>query len=73
MTDHHLLGIDYGTESCRVGIFTADGTAVYGTNTHIEEFKAKSVTGPFNFTFEIQDLRLVEGSYIVDIAAHRRE
>ena len=28
MTDHHLLGIDYGTESCRVGIFTADGRPV---------------------------------------------
>jgi len=28
MTDHYLLGIDYGTESCRVGIFTADGRPV---------------------------------------------
>ena len=24
----YLLGIDYGTESCRVAIFTADGTPV---------------------------------------------
>ena len=56
-----------------VGIFTADGTAVYGTNTHIEEFKPKQVAGPFSFTFEIKDLRLVEGSYILDIAAHRRD
>jgi len=56
-----------------VGIFTADGTAVYGTNTHIEEFKSKRAAGPFSFTFEIQDLRLVEGSYILDIAAHRRD
>ena len=28
MTDQYLLGIDYGTESCRVGIFTADGRPV---------------------------------------------
>jgi rfaE bifunctional protein nucleotidyltransferase chain/domain len=56
-----------------VGIFTADGASVYGTNTHIEEYKPKRVTGAFNFTFEIQDLRLVEGSYILDIAAHRRD
>ena len=56
-----------------VGIFTADGTAVYGTNTHIEEFKSKEISGPFGFTFEIQDLRLVEGSYILDIAAHRKD
>ncbi len=56
-----------------VGLFTADGTAVYGTNTHIEEFKSKEISGSFSFTFEIQDLRLVEGSYLLDIAAHRRD
>ncbi len=56
-----------------IGIFTADGTAVYGTNTHIEEFKSKRVSGRFDWVLEIQDLRLVEGSYILDIAAHRRD
>ena len=56
-----------------VGIFTADGTAVYGTNTHIEEFKAKKAAGPFQLAFEIEDLRLVEGSYILDLAAHRKD
>lgn len=56
-----------------VGIFTADGVSVYGTNTHIEEFKSKSVFGIFDLSFEIRDLRLVEGSYILDIAAHRQD
>ena len=56
-----------------VGIFTADGTAVYGTNTHIEEFKSKRAAGPFAFTFEVRDLRLVEGSYLLDVAAHRKD
>jgi rfaE bifunctional protein nucleotidyltransferase chain/domain len=56
-----------------VGIFTADGTAVYGTNTHLEEYKPRKASGPFQLTFEIKDLRLVEGSYILDIAAHRRD
>lgn len=56
-----------------VGIFTADGTAVYGTNTHIEEYKPRKAEGSFQLTFEIKDLRLVEGSYILDIAAHRRD
>lgn len=28
MSDRYLLGIDYGTESCRVGIFTTDGRPV---------------------------------------------
>jgi len=56
-----------------VGIFTADGTAVYGTNTHIEEFKSKRAAGSFAFTFEVRDLRLVEGSYLLDVAAHRKD
>ncbi|MEO5762150.1 MAG: D-glycero-beta-D-manno-heptose 1-phosphate adenylyltransferase [Vicinamibacteria bacterium] len=56
-----------------VGIFTADGTAVYGTNTHLEEFRSKRVTGRFDVSFEIRDLRLVEGSYILDVAAHRKD
>lgn len=56
-----------------VGLFTADGTAVYGTNTHIEEYRSVLATGPFQMTFEIRDLRLVEGSYLLDIAAHRKD
>ena len=56
-----------------VGIFTADGVAVYGTNTHLEEFKSRQVVGRFEVVFEIRDLRLVEGSYILDIAAHRKD
>lgn len=56
-----------------VGIFTADGTAVYGTNTHIEEYRSKAAQGPFRVTFEIRNLRLVEGSYLLDVAAHRKD
>ena len=56
-----------------IGIFTADGVAVYGTNTHIEEYKSKHLIGPFEMTFEIEDLRLVEGSYILDVAVHRKD
>jgi rfaE bifunctional protein nucleotidyltransferase chain/domain len=56
-----------------VGIFTADGAAVYGTNTHIEEYQSKHAEGAFQVSFEIRDLRLVEGSYLLDIAAHRRD
>ena len=56
-----------------VGIFTADGVAVYGTNTHLEEFKSRKITGRFEASFEIRDLRLVEGGYILDVAAHRKD
>jgi rfaE bifunctional protein nucleotidyltransferase chain/domain len=56
-----------------LGIFTASGTAVYGTNTHIEGYKAIRAEGAFTLTLEIEDLRLVEGSYFQDLAVHRKD
>jgi homopolymeric O-antigen transport system ATP-binding protein len=56
-----------------VGLFTADGVAVYGTNTHLEEWKAQGLSGEAEIRFEMDDLRLVEGSYLIDVAAHRRD
>ena len=56
-----------------VGLFTADGVAVYGTNTHIEEFKPARIHGAFEARIELSDLRLVEGSYLLDVAVHRRD
>jgi ABC-type polysaccharide/polyol phosphate transport system ATPase subunit len=56
-----------------VGVFNADGVAVYGTNTHIEEFKPRKVEGTGEVALVLQDLRLVEGTYLLDVAAHRRD
>lgn len=56
-----------------LGLFTANGVSVYGTNTHIEEFKPRKAEGPFTASIEIQDLRLVEGSYLLDVAVHRKD
>jgi ABC-type polysaccharide/polyol phosphate transport system ATPase subunit len=56
-----------------VGFFTADGVSVYGTNTHIEDFTAKSLLGEAEVRFRIEQLSLVEGSYLVDVAAHRKD
>ena len=56
-----------------VGLFTADGVSVFGTNTNIEDFEACELNGEAEVRFEIQDLRLVEGTYLVDVAAHRRD
>ena len=56
-----------------VGVFNADGAAVYGTNTHIEEFKAQRVEGEGEVALVLQDLSLVEGTYLLDVAAHRRD
>jgi hypothetical protein len=56
-----------------VGVFNADGVAVYGTNTHIEDFTPRRVEGAGEVALVLQDLRLVEGTYLLDVAAHRRD
>jgi lipopolysaccharide transport system ATP-binding protein len=56
-----------------VGLFTADGVSVYGTNTHLEDFKPRRLEGTAEVTLMLHDLRLVEGTYLLDVAAHRRD
>ena len=56
-----------------VGIFTADGVSVYGTNTHLEDFVPARAAGPGEVRLHMDDLRLVEGTYLIDVAAHRRD
>lgn len=56
-----------------VGIFTSDGVSVYGTNTAIEEFTAQLAEGAGGVTLTLEDLRLVEGTYLLDVAAHRKD
>jgi rfaE bifunctional protein nucleotidyltransferase chain/domain len=56
-----------------VGLFTADGVQVYGTNTHLEEYVPRLAAGAGEVKLTLRDLRLVEGTYLVDVAAHRRD
>ena len=56
-----------------LGIFTADGVQVYGTNTHIEDFRSRRARGDGKVELVLDELRLVEGSYLLDLAAHRRD
>jgi ABC-type polysaccharide/polyol phosphate transport system ATPase subunit len=56
-----------------IGLFTTDGVNVYGTNTHLEEFEAERLQGTGEVRLALQDLRLVEGTYLVDVAAHRKD
>jgi hypothetical protein len=56
-----------------VGVFTADGVSAYGTNTHIEDFIPKRFEGAGEVRLVLHDLRLVEGTYLLDVAAHRRD
>jgi len=56
-----------------VGLFAADGTSVYGTNTEIEGFSPRRLEGDAEVRLTLDGLSLVEGTYLVDLAAHRRD
>jgi ABC-type polysaccharide/polyol phosphate transport system ATPase subunit len=54
-----------------VGLFNADGVCCYGTNTDIEEIDIEGPSGDHEVTFRVHRLDLVEGTYKLDVAAHR--
>ncbi len=56
-----------------VGLFTADGVSVYGTNTHLEDWRPRRLSGAARVALTLRDLRLVEGTYLLDVAAHQRD
>jgi len=56
-----------------VGLFSAEGTNVYGTNTDIEGFTPRRVAGDAEVRLALEGLSLVEGTYLLDLAAHRRD
>jgi ABC-type polysaccharide/polyol phosphate transport system ATPase subunit len=56
-----------------VGLFNADGVCCYGTNTYAEEMYPDRISGDAEVGFEIAALDLVEGTYKVDVAVHKRD
>jgi ABC-type glutathione transport system ATPase component len=56
-----------------IAIFNTDGTCVYGTNTDIEEYEAQALTGESTVTFAIEAMDLVEGTYKLDVAVHKKD
>jgi len=56
-----------------VGLFTTDGVSVYGTNTNIEDFASRQARGKGSVAFEIEGLSLVEGTYLLDVAVHKKD
>jgi len=56
-----------------VGIFSADGVCCYGTNTDIEGAHPAEFSGDANVGFHLDSLALIEGSYKIDVAVHRRD
>jgi hypothetical protein len=56
-----------------VGLFNADGVCCYGTNTYLEEMNPERLVGDASATFAIDGLDLVEGTYKLDVAVHKRD
>jgi len=55
-----------------IGIYHADGTCVYGTNTDVEGYAAQHVAGNVRVRFVVASLDLVAGTYRIDVAVHTR-
>jgi ABC-type polysaccharide/polyol phosphate transport system ATPase subunit len=56
-----------------VGLFSAEGVNVYGTNTDLEGWKARRLAGEAEVSLVLEDLRLTEGTYLLDVAAHKKD
>ena len=56
-----------------VAIFNPEGVCVYGTNTDIEEHQGDRLEGRAAVRLAIEALDLVEGTYKLDVAVHKRD
>ncbi len=55
------------------GLFNADGVCCYGTNTYVEEMVSDQLRGDVEAVFHIDSLDLVDGTYKLDLAVHKRD
>lgn len=55
-----------------IGIYHANGTCVYGTNTDVEGYSAERIEGSARVRFVVPSLDLVAGTYRIDAAVHTR-
>jgi len=56
-----------------IGLFNAEGTCCYGTNTDLEGLQPDEIRGDGEVMFMIDSLDLVEGTYKLDVAVHKRD
>ena len=56
-----------------IGIFNAEGVCCYGTNTLIEDLQGERIHGDAEAVFTIDSVDLVEGTYKLDVAVHKRD
>jgi ABC-type polysaccharide/polyol phosphate transport system ATPase subunit len=56
-----------------IGVFNADGVCCFGTNTELESMNPEQLSGDAEATFTVDSLDLVEGTYRLDVAVHKRD
>ncbi len=56
-----------------IGIFNAEGVCCYGTNTDIEGLQPAPFSGEGTVTFDVARVDLVDGTYKLDVAVHRKD
>ncbi|OQX55431.1 MAG: hypothetical protein B5M54_02655 [Candidatus Aminicenantes bacterium 4484_214] len=56
-----------------IGIFNARGIQVYGTNTDLEDFSPQVIDGPGQVICQIKQLNLINGTYYLDVAVHKKD
>jgi ABC-2 type transport system ATP-binding protein/lipopolysaccharide transport system ATP-binding protein len=55
-----------------IGIFNSQGVCCYGTNTALEEYEPASIRGEGKVVCRIGRLHLVNGTYYLDVAVHKK-
>lgn len=56
-----------------IGIFNSEGILCYGSNTYIEDFKSTLIKGKGKVKIDIQAMNLINGTYFLDAAVHKRD
>ncbi len=56
-----------------VGLLNSQGITCYGTNTHLEDFEPVSIQGEGKVICRIERLNLINGTYYLDLAVHKRD
>ncbi|MGD9346338.1 MAG: ABC transporter ATP-binding protein [Candidatus Aminicenantes bacterium] len=56
-----------------IGIYNPNGVCCYGTNTHLENFTPRFIEGEGSVVLKIEKLGLINGTYYLDVAAHKKD
>jgi ABC-type polysaccharide/polyol phosphate transport system ATPase subunit len=56
-----------------IGVFNSQGVSCYGTNTNLEDLEPVRIDGEGRVEFRIGKLNLINGTYYLDVAVHKRD